>query len=232
MPDRMLDEVMERKALEPRAAHSLMKRNDLPRATRYAGAHADPTPLPQVHRCRNPIAAPPRSRPDRSHLVHQPRSGGHRRVPPQDVVGMEARRPAPARHVRRCEHPLRAGERPPRRGDRSDGCAGGPAPAVRGDAPAHPRRDPAPGGAHSGGGRGQRARVERGGADGRQRGAASPAGAAKPVERSAESDVPFAAAAWQRIELAPGIEIHLADFVPPIMRGVVREVAKRFGRVI
>lgn len=52
------------------------------------------------------------------------------------------------------------------------------------------------------------------------------------IAPSAEPDAPFTGAAWQRIELAPGIEIHLADFVPPIMRAVVREVAKRFGRTL
>lgn len=52
------------------------------------------------------------------------------------------------------------------------------------------------------------------------------------VAKSSEPDAPFTHAAWQRIELAPGIEIHLADFVAPIMRGVVREVAKRFGRAL
>lgn len=52
------------------------------------------------------------------------------------------------------------------------------------------------------------------------------------VAPSTEPDAPFSGAAWQRIELAPGIEIHLADFVPPIMRAVVREVAKRFGRAL
>lgn len=53
-----------------------------------------------------------------------------------------------------------------------------------------------------------------------------------PVKPSDEPDVPFQAVAWQRLELLPGIEIHLADSVPPIMRGVVREIAKRFGRTL
>ena len=42
-------------------------------------------------------------------------------------------------------------------------------------------------------------------------------------------DVPFTAVAWQRLELIPGVELHVADHLPPIMRAVVREVAERMG---
>lgn len=49
---------------------------------------------------------------------------------------------------------------------------------------------------------------------------------------SAEPDGPLVGLAWQTIELLPGLELRLAESAPPIMRAIVREVAKRFGRVV
>ncbi len=49
---------------------------------------------------------------------------------------------------------------------------------------------------------------------------------------SSEPDGPLAGVAWKTIELLPGLELRLAEDAPPIMRSIVREVAKRFGRVV
>ncbi len=43
-----------------------------------------------------------------------------------------------------------------------------------------------------------------------------------------EADIP--GAAWRRIELLPGLELHLAAGAPPVLRALVRDIARRFGR--
>lgn len=76
----------------------------------------------------------------------------------------------------------------------------------------------------------------------RDRAAAPPSAAAPstaPVDETAtatagalddEAEIP--GQGWRRIELLPGLELHLAEGAAPVLRALVRDIARRFGRSV
>jgi hypothetical protein len=49
---------------------------------------------------------------------------------------------------------------------------------------------------------------------------------------SGPADAEIVGASWKRIELLPGLELHLAEGAPPVLRELVRDVARKFGRTV
>jgi hypothetical protein len=64
--------------------------------------------------------------------------------------------------------------------------------------------------------------------------AAPPATIAAPIvsATATASEPPLGVETWQRVVLTQGLELHVSDALPPMMRGLVREVAKGFGRTL
>jgi hypothetical protein len=46
------------------------------------------------------------------------------------------------------------------------------------------------------------------------------------------ADAEIVGTSWKRIELLPGLELHLAEGAPPVLRELVRDVARKFGRTV
>ncbi len=59
-----------------------------------------------------------------------------------------------------------------------------------------------------------------------------PGKAPPPPAPSAEPDAPLPGPGWKHVPLMEGVEMQVAESVPPIVRAMVREVAKRFGKMV